>query len=151
MIDWENTHAQNIMSDLEEESDYDNDHEIGKSNNSIGIPSINTQNAQEIAEVFQYNIKEPKIDITALQVRKTTRERIFPFMKFTTEYILRQVKLRQENNIIHFLLQDLNRLDDNDKSRAKFWLTYKSEVKNTLTTRKTEVCNQMKEAVVQCK
>ena len=82
MIDWENTHAQNVMSDLEEESDYDNDNDMGKSNNSIGIPTINTQNVQEIAEVFQHNIKEPKIDITALQVRKTTRERIFPFMKF---------------------------------------------------------------------
>ena len=50
------------------------------------------------------------------------------------------------------MLQDLNQFDyDDDITRAKFWLTYKSEVKNVLTTRKTEVLNQMKEMVVECK
>ena len=89
--------------------------------------------------------------LTTLQVRRTIRDRIFPLMKFTSESILRQVKIKEEHNILHKLLQDLNRLDDDDMTRAKFWLTYKSEVKNVLTTRKTEVSNQMKEMVVECK
>ena len=61
------------------------------------------------------------------------------------------MKLRQPNNMVHILLQDLNRLDNSDISRAKFWLTYKNEVRSVLTTRKTEVSNQMKVVVVNCK
>ena len=112
---------------------------------------INTRMAHEVAEIFQQNIREPKNNMTTIQVRRTVRERIFPIMKFTSEAILRQVKLNEENNILHLLLQDLNCLDDDDTTRAKFWLTYKSEVKNVLTTRKMEVTGQMKEMVVECK
>ena len=107
--------------------------------------------AHQVAEIFQQNVREPKNNMTTLQVRHTIRDRIFPLMKFTSEAILRQVKIKEEHNILHKLLQDLNRLDDDDMTRAKFWLTYKSEVKNVLTTRKTEVSNQMKEMVVECR
>ena len=108
--------------------------------------------AHQVAEIFQQNVRELKNNMITLQVRCTIRVRIFPLMKFTSESILHQVKINEENNILHKLLQDLNQLDDDDDmTRAKFWLTYKSEVKNVLTTRKTEVLNQMKEMVVECK
>ena len=89
--------------------------------------------------------------MTVFQIRRTVREKIFPFMKFTNEYVLRQMKLREPNNMVYYLLQDLNRFDDDDISRAKFWLIYNNEVKSVLTTRKTEVANQMKAVVVNCK
>ena len=88
--------------------------------------------------------------MTVLQIRRMVREKVFPYMKFTNEYVLRQMKLREHNNIVHYLLQDLNRLDNDDISRAKFWLTYKNEDKSVLTTRKTEVANQMKAEVINC-
>ena len=72
-------------------------------------------------------------------------------MKFTNEYVLRQMKLRESDNMVHLLLQDLNWLDDNDISRAKFWISYKNEVRTVITIRKTEVTNQMKSTVVNCK
>ena len=62
-----------------------------------------------------------------------------------------QSLLLSNSNMVHLLLQDLNRLDDNDISRAKFWLSYKNEVRTVITTRKTEVTNQMKSTVVHCK
>ena len=118
---------------------------------TITTRPVNSRMAHQVAEIFQQNVREPKNNMTTLQVRRTIRDRIFPLMKFTSEAILRQVKIKEEHNILHKLLQDLNRLDDDDMTRAKFWLTYKSEVKNVLTTRKTEVSNQMKEMVVECK
>ena len=110
-----------------------------------------TQVTTEVSRIFQQNIKEEKNQMTVLQIRRTVREKIFPFMKFTNEYVLRQMKLRESDNMVHLLLQDLNRLDDNDISRAKFWLSYKNEVRTVITTRKTEVTNQMKSTVVHCK
>ena len=110
-----------------------------------------TQVTTEVSRIFQQNIKEEKNQMTVLQIRRTVREKIFPFMKFTNEYVLRQMKLREPNNMVHLLLQDLNRLDDNDIRRAKFWLSYKNEVRTVITTRKTEVTNQMKSTVVHCK
>ena len=110
-----------------------------------------TQVTTEVSRIFQQNIKEEKNQMTVLQIRRTVREKIFPFMKFTNEYVLRQMKLRESDNMVHLLLQDLNRLDDNDISRAKFWLSYKNEVRTVITTRKTEVTNQMKSTVVNCK
>ena len=73
-------------------------------------------------------------------------------MRFTIEDLLCDIKLGEHNNITtHPPPQDPNRPNNDDKTRAKFWLAYKSEVKDILTTRKTEVCNQMKEVVVECK
>lgn len=118
--------------------------------NSQHIQHTATELTTEITRIFQQNIKEQKNQMTVLQIRRTVREKIFPFMKFTNDYVLRKMKLREHNNMVHFLLQDLNRLDDDDISRAKFWLTYKNEVKSVLTTRKTEVANQMKIEVLNC-
>ena len=109
------------------------------------------QVSNEVTRIFQQNITEEKNQLTVLQIRRTVREKIFPFIKFTYEYVLRQMKLCENNNMVHLLLQDLNRLDDNDMSRAKFWLTCNNEVRTVLTTRKTEVSNQMKAMVVNCK
>ena len=128
-------------SDEEEEELVNNQH----------IQHTPAQITTEITRIFQQNIKEEKNQMTVLQIRRTVREKIFPFMKFTNEYVLRQMKLREPNNMVYYLLQDLNRFDDDDISRAKFWLTYKNEVKSVLTTRKTEVANQMKAVVVNCK
>ena len=119
--------------------------------NSQHIQHTPAQITTEITRIFQQNIKEEKNQMTVLQIRRTVREKIFPFMKFTNEYVLRQMKLCEPNNMVYYLLQDLNRFDDDDISRAKFWLTYKNEVKSVLTTRKTEVANQMKAVVVNCK
>ena len=69
-------------------------------------------------------------------------------LKFVNDDILRTVKLKEKNNMIHLLLQDLNRIDDSDSKRAMFWLTYRKEIKGVLTTRKTEVSNQMKDSVI---
>ena len=130
----------------------DDDHEsVNELHYNHIIPHTPAQVSTEVSRIFQQNIKEEKNQMTVLQIRRTVRDKIFPFMKFTNEYVLRQIKLREPNNIVHLLLQDLNRLDDNDISRAKFWLTYKNEVRLVLTTRKTEVTNQMKAAVVSCK
>ena len=117
---------------------------------NLHIQHTPAQITTEVTRIFQQNIKEEKNQMTVLQIRRTVRDKIFPYLKFTNEFVLRQMKLREENNMVHYLLQDLNRLDDDDISRAKFWLTYKSEVKSVLTTRKTEVSNQMKAVVVNC-
>ena len=150
MTNLDNTFGQGTMvndNDLTESED-ENQHPVP---HTITTRPVNSQMAHQVAEIFQQNVQEPKNNMTTLQVRRTIRDRIFPLMKFTSESILRQVKINEENNILHKLLQDLNQLDDDDMTRAKFWLTYKSEVKNVLTTRKTEVSNQMKEMVVECK
>lgn len=118
---------------------------------NINLTNTQTHLSNEVTRIFQQNIKENVNQMTLLQIRRTVREKIFPFMKFTNEYVLRQMKLREENNLVHILLQDLNRLDDDDINRAKFWLSYKNEIKNVLTTRKTEVSNQMKKMVLSCK
>ena len=142
------------MGDTDDESaheDSSDDDELDTTttttNKNVKLTHVNT----EVSRIFQHNITEEKNQMTLLQIRRTVGDRFFPIMKFTNEYILRQMKLREENNMIHLLLQDLNRLDDDDISRAKFWLTYKNEVKQVLTTRKTEVSNQMKQAVLLCK
>ena len=135
-------------------NDYDDDNGSTGSivdENDPHVLQTPVQLSSEVSKIFQQNITEVKNDMTILQIRRTVRDKVFPFMKFTNEYILRQMKLRQNNNIVHLLLQDLNRLDDNDIKRAKFWLTYKNEVRTVLTTRKTEVSNQMKSTVVACK
>ena len=119
--------------------------------NNRHIQHTPAQMTTEITRIFQQNIKEEMNQMTVLQIRRTVREKIFPFLKFTNEYVLRQMKLREADNMVYYLLEDLNRLDDDDISRAKFWLTYKNEVKSVLTTRKTEVANQMKAVVVNCK
>ena len=139
------------MSSIDESSESEHEDERHEEENSQCQSTTYNQMAQEIADVFRQNIKEEKSKLTVLQVCHTVRDKIFQFMKFTTEEILHDVKLRQKNNIIHLLLRDLNWLGDDDKTRAKFWLAYKSEVESVLTTRKTEVCNQMKEVVVECK
>lgn len=115
---------------------------------NINYTNTQTHLSNEVTRIFQQNIKENVNQMTLLQIRRTVRDKIFPFMKFTNEYVLRQMKLREENNLVHILLQDLNRLDDDDINRAKFWLSYKNEIKNVLTTRKTEVSNQMKKMVL---
>ena len=151
MVNFDEQYGQGTMSTDDEFNNNGDDYDEESVDDNENNTNNNSNEAQEIANIFRQNIKEIKADLTTMQVRRTTRDRIFPIMKFTTEEILRDIKLRSENNILHFLLQDLNRLGDNDKTRAKFWLAYKSEVKSVLTTRKTEVCNQMKEVVVECK
>ena len=134
--------------DNDDDPSSDEDEEVIRTNqNTQHTPA---QITTEITRIFQQNVKEEKNQMTVLQIRRTVREKIFPYLKFTNEFVLRQMKLREQNNMVHYLLQDLNRLDDDDISRAKFWLTCKSEVKSVLTTRKTEVANQMKAVVVNC-
>ena len=141
-------HQQYTPDDDEPSSDEEEEEMV---NNQL-IQHTPAQMTTEITRIFQQNIKEEnKNQMTVLQIRRTVREKIFPFMKFTNEYVLRQMKLREPNNMVYYLLQDLNRLDDDDISRAKFWLTYNNKVKSVLTTRKTEVANQMKLMVVNCK
>ena len=135
--------------DNDDDPSSDEDEEVIQTNQNI--QHTPAQITTEVTRIFQQNIKEEKNQMTVLQIRRTVREKIFPYLKFTNEFVLRQMKLREQNNMVHYLLQDLNRLDDDDISRAKFWLTYKSEVKSVLTTRKTEVANQMKAVVVNCK
>ena len=84
-------------------------------------------------------------------MRKTICDRIFPFTKFCNEAVLQMVKLREENNLLYLLLADLNRLDDNDVKRAKFWLRYKKEIKKVISTRKTKVSNLIKTVVYEGK
>ena len=134
--------------DNDDDPSSDEDEEVIQTNQNI--QHTPAQITTEVTRIFQQNIKEEKNQMTVLQIRRTVREKIFPYLKFTNEFVLRQMKLREQNNMVHYLLQDLNRLDDDDISRAKFWLTYKSEVKSVLTTRKTEVANQMKAVVVNC-
>ena len=134
--------------DNDDDPSSDEDEEVIHTNQNI--QHTPAQITTEVTRIFQQNIKEEKNQMTVLQIRRTVREKIFPYLKFTNEFVLRQMKLREQNNMVHYLLQDLNRLDDDDISRAKFWLTYKSEVKSVLTTRKTEVANQMKAVVVNC-
>ena len=57
----------------------------------------------------------------------------------------------EENNILHILLRELNRLDDNEEKRARFWLRYRSQVGSVLTSRKTEISNGMKAVVFEGK
>ena len=125
------------------ESDSDDDNADINNANNVAIPT--TTNV--IARIFQHNEKEPKNDCILLNVRKTVREYIFPFMKFTSEKILNQIKLIEENNILHILLRELNRLDDNEETRAQFWLRYKSEISYVLSSRKTEILNGIKGVV----
>ena len=140
-------HQQYTADDDEPSSDEEEQEMV----NNQHIQHTPAQMTTEITRIFQQNIQEEKNQMTVLQIRRTVRNKIFPFMKFTNEYVLRQMKLREANNMVYYMLQDLNRLDDDDISRAKFWLTYKNEVKSVLTTRKTEVANQMKAMVVNCK
>ena len=101
-----------------------------------------------VIEVFQKGLVEERNPCVLVIVKKTIREKIFPMIKFVDNDVLKTVKIRENNNILHVMLQDLNRLDDDDVKRAKFWLAYQKEIKNVLTTRKTEVSNQMKDTVV---
>ena len=127
------------MGDTDDESaheDSSDDDELDTTTTTTNKNVKSTHVNTEVSRIFQHNITEEKNQMTLLQIRRTVGDRFFPIMKFTNEYILRQMKLREENNMIHLLLQDLNRLDDDDISRAKFWLTYKNEVKQVLTTPK---------------
>ena len=119
--------------------------------NSIFNNNLEGEQNRRLIEIFQKGIMEVKNPCVLMTVKKTIRKRIFQMIKFVDDDILRTIKLRQKNNLIHLKLQDLNRLDDDDVKRAKFWLTYQKEIKNVLTTRKTEVSNQMKDAVVKGK
>ena len=47
------------------------------------------QLSSEVSKIFQQNITEVKNDMTILQIRRTVRDKFFPFMTFTNEYILR--------------------------------------------------------------
>ena len=123
------------------------DSEHNDESNSNSTTTTTTTLSHEVLDVFKHHVLEPKNNCVLFQVRKTIRERIFPFMKFCNESVLRMVKLREENNILHLLLSDVNRLDDSDVNRAKFWLTYKREVPTVITIRKTEVSNGIKEVV----
>ena len=129
-------------------SDYDSDEEINSQNINENVSTLtNTQN-RRVIEILQRNIMEPKNPCVLVTVKKTIREKIFPMLKFVNDDILRTVKLKEKNNMIHLLLQDLNRIDDSDSKRAMFWLAYRKEIKGVLTTRKTEVSNQMKDSVI---
>ena len=96
------------MSSIDESSESEHEDERHEEENSQCQSTTYNQMAQEIADVFRQNIKEEKSKLTVLQVCHTVRDKIFQFMKFTTEEILHDVKLRQKNNIIHLLLRDLN-------------------------------------------
>ena len=109
--------------------------------------NVNVYANREIIEIFKHNEQETKNDCILLNVKKTIREFIFPMMKFTNEDVLRKVKLNEENNILHILLKELNRLDDSNEKRARFWLRYKKEITNVLTSRKTEISNGLKQVV----
>ena len=133
-----NQHHTNLQSSDESSSD---DEETIKDNRTVN----STNN--DVCLVFQHHEMEEKNACVLFQVRKTIRDRIFSLMKFCNEAVLRQVKLKEQNNILHMLLADLNRLDYSEKDRAKFWLRYKSEIRSVLATRKTEVSNHIKEVV----
>ena len=126
------------------ESNSDDDNESRKSQSSVTRHSVNNN---EVCLVFQQNIMEKKSECVYYQVRKTIRERIFPIMKFCNDSVLRRVELNEKNNVLDMMLADLNRLDDNEVDRAKFWLRYRGEIKSILTIRKTEVSNNIKEVV----
>ena len=126
------------------ESNSDDDNESGKSQSSVTHHSVNNN---EVCLVFQQNIMEQKSECVYYQVRKTIRERIFPIMKFCNDSVLRRIELNEKNNILHMMLADLNRLDENEVNWAKFWLRYRGEIKSILTIRKTEVSNNIKEVV----
>ena len=109
------------------------------------VPSTQERsNTLQLSRIFQLNETEQLNNCVLFQVRRTVRERIFPFLKFCNETVLRMVKLDEKDNLLHLLLADLNRLDDDLNTRARFWLTYKNEIKNILIVRKTEVSNMMK-------
>ena len=99
----------------------------------------NVRNNSNIARIFQQNEVETKNDCVLLNVRRSIREFIFPKIKFINNDALSRVRLMDENSILHILLRELNRLDDNMEKRARFWLRYKSQVSAVLTARKTEI------------
>ena len=108
-------------------------------------------NNNRVAQIFQHNELETKNDCVLLNVRRTIREFIFPTIKFINDEALCMVKLIEENNILHILLRELNRLDDDEEKRARFWLRYRSQVGSVLTSRKTEIANGMKTVVFEGK
>ena len=153
-----NTTYNNSESDNDSDSDSNNSNANSVSTTSddeveVGTSDTRQNNLEDeknrlVIEVFQKGLMEERNPCVLVTVKKTIRERIFPMIKFVDNDILRTIKLREHNNIIRFMLQDLNRLDDDDVKRAKFWLAYQKEIKTVLTTRKTEVSNQMKDIVL---
>ena len=132
----------------------DNSSVSSNSDDENEIETSDTQTSMDgginrlVIKVFQKGLVEERNPCVLVIVKKTIREKIFPMIKFVDNDVLKTVKIRENNNILHVMLQDLNRLDDDDVKRAKFWLAYQKEIKNVLTTRKTEVSNQMKDTVV---
>ena len=121
-------------------------------NDNLQEPNNNVRsNNANVAHIFQHNELETKNDCVLLNVRRTIREFIFPTIKFINDEALCMVKLVEENNILHILLRELNRLDDNEEKRARFWLRYRSQVGSVLTSRKTEIANGMKAVVFEGK
>ena len=108
MVNFDDQYGQEKMATDNESTDDEEEYDEILVDNNGNNSNNNSHEAQEIADFFRQNIKKAKADLTTLQVCQTTRDRIFPIMKFTTEEILQDIKLRSENNILHFLLQDLN-------------------------------------------
>ena len=133
-----NSDSDKISTSSIEENEYNQDED-----SHINVRTNNSN----IARIFQQNELETKNDCVLLNVRRTIREFIFPKIKFVNNDALSRVKLVEENNILHILLRELNRLDDNMERRARFWLRYKSQVSAVLTARKTEIANGMKKIV----
>ena len=130
-----------------EDSSYDSESDESSNNKSHYSTTEDEEREDEVCLVFKNNEMEEENECVLFQVRKTIRDRIFPIIKFCNEAVLRQVRLNEENNILHILLANLNRLDDSLVERARFWMRYKNEIKKVITIRKTEVLNHMKEVV----
>ena len=118
-----------------------------QSNNSHNVISSTSEN-MDLEKVFRENLSEERHPWTLLQVRSSIRRKIFPAMKFTNDTYLRNVKIKEHNNVLDILLKDLNRENDDNVKRAKFWLAYQCEIKQVLTTKKTEISSQIKDTVL---
>ena len=101
-------------------SDDENEIETSDRQNSLdgGINKL-------VIKVFQKGLVEERNPCAVLVImKKTIREKTFPMIKFVESDVLKTVKIGEINNILHIMLQDLNRLDNDDVKRAKFWLAY---------------------------
>jgi len=137
-----NSDSDELSTSSMEENEYNFDDDSNK---------IVRTNDSNITRIFKQNELETKNDCVLLNVRRTIREFIFPKIKFINNDALSRVKLVEDNNILHILLRELNRLDDSVERRARFWLRYKSQVSAVLTARKTEIANGMKKVVFEGK
>ena len=93
MVDFDDHFAQGKMVTDNEFSDTDDDNNDLSVDNNTNQSNNNSQTTQQIADLFRQNIKEAKVDLTTMQVCQTTRDRIFPIMKLTTEEMLCDQKL----------------------------------------------------------